>query len=155
MARFLPLIAIALLGSCNLQGTSSPTTSEPVEPMGCPSLPASSGYSVNTRSGPDFVLCDIQPLVSGNLPATLYIGNFPPDVDALHFVAFTPSTQGNLAWFAVQSGSVQDRTWLTYVSTGNPRSAVMVISVHAPDRRMFLSQAENLSETLIGASIAP
>ena len=113
----------------------------------------SSGYTVNAQRGPDFVLCAVHPSKSGELPASLYIGNFPPNVNGLRFAAFTPSSRGQLAWFAAGSGA--PRTWHTYISTGNPRSAVMVISIEARDQRDFLARAPRLSQLLIGASIAP
>jgi hypothetical protein len=100
------------------------------DPLACPSVPSSGGYSVSMASSIDFLDCTMSPLRSELLPARLYVGNHPYAQNNLQFIGFTPSPIGSLAWFSSTTGT--ESHWVTYIPTGREFPDVLMLSVDAP-----------------------
>ena len=128
MAKTIFITLVFALSACSRAGSGAAVGQEP---LACPSVPSSVGYSVSTANGIDFLDCTMSPLRTGLPPAKLYVGNHPYAHDNLQFVGFTPSPLGSLAWFSSTTGT--EERWLTYIPTGNEFPDVLMLSVDAPN----------------------
>ncbi len=101
-------------------------------------------------------MCNLAPIQAGMPPAELEIGNFPSTEANLHFVGFTPSSVGDLAWFTAQaiapSHSVR---WVTYIPTRSDFPRVIKLVVQGSSGLDFLKQQAKIANVVINASIGP
>ena len=128
MGKTIFITLLFALSACSRSGYEV-TVAE--DPLACPSVPSSAGYSVSMANGIDYLDCTMSPLQAGLLPAKLYVGNHPYAQKDLQFFGFTPSPIGSLAWFSSTTGT--ERHLLTYIPTGRDFPDVLMLSVDAPN----------------------
>jgi hypothetical protein len=150
MGKLFTIVMALMLSACTHRSGAEQHSGLAQEPLACPVLPSSLGYSVRrTINGVDWIICTITSHKAGGLPAEVYIGNFPYAQHDVQFFGYTPSRLGPLVWFT--STSDHKRHLVTYIPTGFDFPAVVMLSVETPNTPS-LQQLATVADIVVGHS---
>ena len=146
-------IVVFLLAAC---GPEPKVANRPVVgSLVCPTLPATSGYTVQSVRGVDYVICQLKPTRGDTPLAELYIGNFPANDEGMRFAGFSSGKRGPLAWFSIPKTADQPARLVTFIPTQEAFPAVIKLTVQGSNSRALTQQRETLASLVLASRHEP